>query len=170
MHPLAQIILKFYKKVRKIIINFKLLYLDLEILKNVNRQLKKIFMLFGIDILLWLFTTLIDSIYYKHGFFPKMFLEFFLIIIISLFIAITLLFRRKIFCIIGGYTYLIAGAIGWLIKITYICYLVFGQKVKENFEPGYAEHYWNFIIFLIQISLIFLRLYDCYLIIHNHDG
>lgn len=164
MHPLAQIILKFYKKVRKIIINFKLLYLDLEILKNVNRQLKKIFMLFGIDILLWLFTTLIDSIYYKHGFFPRMFLEFFLIIIISLFIAITLLFRRKIFCIIGGYTYLIAGAIGWLIKIIYICYLVFGQKVKENFEPGYAEHYWNFIIFLIQISLIFLRLYDCYLI------
>ena len=93
-----------------------------------------------------------------------MFLEFLLIIIISLFIAVTLLFRRKLFCIIGGFTYLIAGSIGWLMKIFYICYLVFGQKIKENFEPAYAQYYLNFIIFLIQIGLIFLRLYDCYLI------
>ena len=93
-----------------------------------------------------------------------MFLEFLFIIIISLFITLALLLRRKIPCIIGGFTYLIAGAIGWLMKIFYICYLVFGQKVKENFESGYADYYWNFIIFLIQIGLIFLRLYDCYLI------
>ena len=121
-------------------------------------------MLFGIDIFFCLFTTLIDSIFYKLGFFPRMFLEFFFIIFLALFITISLLFRRKIICIIGGFTYLIAGLLGWLIKIIYICYLVFGGKINNSFEEGYSKYYWNFIIFLIHISLLFLRLYDCYLI------
>ena len=126
--------------------------------------MKKIFLLFGIDILASLFCTLIDTIFYKFGFFPRMFLEFFLIIFISLFIVITLLLRRKIPCVIGGFTYLVGGALAWLIKIIYICYLVFGQKVKDSFKDKYSSHYWNFIVFIIQIMLIFLRLYNCYLI------
>ena len=93
-----------------------------------------------------------------------MFLEFFLIIFLSIFIVITLLLRRKLFCIIGGYTYLIAGALGWFIKIIYICYLTFGGKLNKSFKESYSEQYMNFIIFLIQIALIFIRLYDCYLI------
>ena len=93
-----------------------------------------------------------------------MFLEFFLIIFLSIFIVITLLLRRKLFCIIGGFTYLIAGSLGWLIKIVYICYLTFGGKLNKSFKESYSEQYMNFIIFLIQIALIFIRLYDCYLI------
>jgi hypothetical protein len=126
--------------------------------------LKKIFLLLGIDFFFCFFTTLIDAIFYKFGFFPRMFLEFFLIIFLSIFIAIALLFRRKLICIIGGFTYLIAGVIGWFAKMIYICYLVFGGKVNESFEENYAKNYWNFIIFLIHIILLFLRLYDCYLI------
>ena len=121
-------------------------------------------MIFGVDILFCLFTTLIDSIYYKLGFFPRMFMEFFVIILLSLFIAVTLLFRRKVFCIIGGFTYLVMGILGWLMKMIYICYLVFGGKVDNSFKEGYAKNYWNFIIFLIHIALLFVRLYDCYLI------
>ena len=137
---------------------------DLEILKNVNRQLKKIFMLFGIDILFWLFTIIIDNIFYKNGFFPRMFLEYFFVIIISIAIAVLLLLRRKIFCIIGGYSYLICGILGWLIRVIYICYLVFGNQVKNYYEVNYSKYYFNFIIFLIHIVLIFVRLYCCYLI------
>ena len=46
----------------------------------------------------------------------------------------------------------------------YICYLVFGGKVNESFDERYSSQYWNFIIFIIQIGLICLRLYTCYLI------
>ena len=107
---------------------------------------------------------MIDNIFYKNGFFPRMFLEYFFVIIISVAIAVLLLLRRKIFCIIGGYSYLIFGSLGWLIKIIYICYLVFGNKVKNYYEPNYSAYYFNFIIFLIHIALIFVRLYCCYLI------
>ena len=126
--------------------------------------MKKIFLILGIDFFFCFFTTLIDAIFYKFGFFPRMFLEFFVIIFLTIFISLTLLFRRKLICIIGGFTYLIGGVIGWFAKMAYICYLVFGGKVNESFKESYAKNYLNFIIFLIQIILIFLRLYDCYLI------
>ena len=93
-----------------------------------------------------------------------MFLEYFFIIALSIFIVVTLLLRRKIFCIMGGFTYLVGGALGLLMKIIYICYLVFGGKLNNSFEESYGAHYWNFIIFLIHIGLIFLRLYNCFLI------
>lgn len=121
-------------------------------------------MLFGIDILFWLFTIIIDNIFYKNGFFPRMFLEYFFVIIISIAIAVLLLLRRKIFCIIGGYSYLICGILGWIIRVIYICYLVFGNQVKNYYEVNYSKYYFNFIIFLIHIVLIFVRLYCCYLI------
>ena len=136
----------------------------MEILKDVNRQLKKIFLLFGIDILFCLFTTTIDTIYYKYDFYPRMFLEFFLIIFLAASITVLLLLRRKIYCKVGGFSYLIIGSIGFLIKIIYICYLVFGGNIKNYFSEAYTSHYWNFIIFLIHIGLIFLRLYCCFLI------
>ena len=50
---------------------------DHEILRNVNRQLKKIFLFFGIDIFFCLFAATTDAIFYIHSFIPKMFLEFF---------------------------------------------------------------------------------------------
>ena len=50
---------------------------DHEILKNINRQLKRIFLFFGGDFLLCIFCAIVDSIFYLHGFIPKMFLEFF---------------------------------------------------------------------------------------------
>ena len=93
-----------------------------------------------------------------------MFLEFFFIVIIAISITVLLLLRRKVYCIIAGLGYLISGGIAWLIKMIYICYLVFGGKVNESFDERYSSQYWNFIIFIIQIGLICLRLYTCYLI------
>ena len=137
---------------------------DREILKNVNRQLKKIFILFSIDVFFCLFCAIIDTIFYLHGFFPKMFLEFFFITLIAVLVTVFLLLRRKVYCIIAGFSYSIGGGIGWLTKIIYICYLVFGGKVKESFDKRYSSQYWNFIIFIVQIGLIGVRIYTCYLI------
>jgi hypothetical protein len=130
----------------------------------VNRQLKKIFLLLFIDMLACLFTALVDSAHYLLSFFPRMFIEFFLIIFISLFVAITLLLRRKISCYIGGLTYLIGGCVSWFVKIMSICYLIFGGKINKIFDENYSKHYWSFIVFIIHVALLFLRLYNCYLI------
>ena len=137
---------------------------DREILKNVNRQLKKIFLFFGIDVFFSLFCAIVDTVFYLFDFFPKMFLEFFFIGIISISVTVMLLLRRKIYCTIGGFIYLIGGGIAWLTKIIYICYLVFGGYVKDSFEENYAKQYWHFIVFLVQIGVIADRLYTCYLI------
>ena len=65
-----------------------------------------------------------------------MFLEFFFIVLIAISITVLLLLRRKIYCIIAGLGYLISGGIAWLIKMIYICYLVFGGKVNESFDES----------------------------------
>ena len=137
---------------------------DREILRNINRQLKKIFLFFGGDVFFCIFCAIVDTVFYLHGFFPKMFLEFFFIVLIAVVVTVFLLLKRKLYCIIAGFTYLIGGGIAWLTKMIYICYLVFGGKVKESFDERYATQYWHFIIFLIQIGLICVRLYASYLI------
>ena len=137
---------------------------DREILKNVNRQLKKIFLFFGIDVFFSIFCAIVDTVFYLFGFFPKMFLEFFFIAVIAISVSVLLLLRRKIYCTIGGFIYLIGGGIAWLTKIIYICYLVFGGNVKDSFEENYAKQYWHFIVFLFQLGVIADRLYTCYLI------
>ena len=137
---------------------------DHEILRNVNRQLKKIFLFFGIDIFFCLFAAIIDTIFYIHSFIPKMFLEFFFIALIAISVTIFLLLRRKLLCIIGGFLYLILGCMGWLYKIIFICYVIFGTKVLEFFDKKYSEQYWHIILFIIQIGLLAVRLYTCYLI------
>ena len=93
-----------------------------------------------------------------------MFLEFFFIIVILLFVAITLLLRRKLFCIIGGFTYLGAGIIGFLLKIIYICYLLFTGKLNESFDKSYSKNYLHYAIFVVLFGLLIVRMYDCYLI------
>jgi hypothetical protein len=137
---------------------------DHEILKNINRQLKRIFLFFGGDFLLCIFCAIVDSIFYLHGFIPKMFLEFFFIILIAIEVTVLLLLKRKTFCIIAGFSYLIGGGAGWLTKIIYICYLIFGKKVKESFDERYSKQYWSFIVFIVQIGVIGVRLYTCYMI------
>jgi hypothetical protein len=137
---------------------------DREILKNVNRQLKRIFIFFAVDIFFCFFCATIDTIFYLYDFIPKLFLEFFFISVIAIAVTILLLLRRKVYCIIAGFSYIIVGGVGWLTKMIYICYLVFGGKVNESFDERYSSQYWNFIIFIIQIGLICLRLYTCYLI------
>jgi len=137
---------------------------DREILRNVNRQLKKIFLFFGIDIFFCLFSAIVDTIFYIHSFIPKMFLEFFFIALIAIFVTIFLLLRRKLYCIIGGLMYLILGCLGWLYKIIFICYIIFGTKVLEFFDKKYSEQYWHIILFAIQVGLLAVRLYACYLI------
>ena len=137
---------------------------DREILKNVNRQLKKIFIFFAIDIFFCLFCATIDTIFYLYDFIPKMFLEFFFIAIIAIIVTVFLLLRRKIYCIIAGLSYVIVGGLGWLGKMTYLCYLVFGGKVKDSFDARYATQYWHLIMFLVQVGIIFDRAYTCYLI------
>ena len=137
---------------------------DREILRNVNRQLKKIFLFFGIDIFFCLFSAIADTIFYIHSFIPKMFLEFFFIALIAISVTIFLLLRRKLYCIIGGLMYLILGCLGWLYKIIFICYIIFGTKVLDFFDKKYSEQYWHIILFAIQVGLLAVRLYACYLI------
>ena len=93
-----------------------------------------------------------------------MFLEFFFISLIAIGVTVLLLLRRKIYCIIALLSYLIVGGAGWLTKMIYICYLVFGGKVNESFDERYATQYWHLIEFLVQIGLVFDRAYTCYLI------
>ena len=137
---------------------------DREILRNVNRQLKKIFLFFGIDIFFCLFSAIVDTIFYIHSFIPKMFLEFFFIALIAISVTIFLLLRRKLYCIIGGFIYLILGCMGWLYKIIFICYIIFGTKILAFFDKKYSEQYWHIILFVIQIGILGVRLYACYLI------
>jgi len=137
---------------------------DREILKNVNRQLKRIFIFFCLDIFFCYFCATIDTIFYLYDFIPKMFLEFFFISLIAIGVTVLLLLRRKIYCIIALLSYLIVGGAGWLTKMIYICYLVFGGKVNESFDERYATQYWHLIEFLVQIGLVFDRAYTCYLI------
>jgi hypothetical protein len=137
---------------------------DREILKNVNRQLKKIFLLFGVDVFFSIFCGVVDSVFYLHGFFPKMFLEFFFIGLIAILVTVFLLLRRKLYCMIAGFTYLIGGGIAWLTKMIYLCYLVFGGKVNDSFDKRYSSQYWTFIVFFFQIGLLVDRLYTSYLI------
>ena len=137
---------------------------DREILKNVNRQLKRIFIFFAVDIFFSYFCATIDTIFYLHGFIPKMFLEFFFISLIAIGVTVLLLLRRKVFCIIAGLSYVIGGGVAWLTKMIYICYLVFGDKVRESFDERYATQYWHLIEFLVQVGLFVDRLYTCYLI------
>ena len=93
-----------------------------------------------------------------------MFLEFFFISIITISVTILLLLRRKVLCIIGGFSYLIGGCMGWLYKIIFICYIIFGSKVNKFFDKLYSEQYWHIILFVVQIGIIGVRLYTCYLI------
>jgi len=137
---------------------------DREILRNVNRQLKKIFLFFGIDVFFCFFSAAVDTIFYIYDFVPKMFLEFFFISIITISVTILLLLRRKVLCIIGGFSYLIGGCMGWLYKIIFICYIIFGSKVNKFFDKLYSEQYWHIILFVVQIGIIVVRLYTCYLI------
>ena len=53
---------------------------------------------------------------------------------------------------------------GWLYKMSFICYVIFGTKVLEFFDKKYSEQYWHIILFIIQIGLLAVRLYTCYLI------
>ena len=137
---------------------------DHEILRNVNRQLKKIFLFFGIDIFFCLFSAIVDTIFYLHSFIPKMFLEFFFIALVAISVTIFLLLRRKLLCIIGGFLYLILGAMGWLYKMIFLCYIIFGTKILEFFNKKYSEQKWHIILFAIQVGLLAVRLYACYLI------
>ena len=137
---------------------------DREILKNVNRQLKRIFIFFSIDIFFCLFCATVDTIFYLYDFVPKMFLEFFFIAIVAIVVTVFLLLRRKLYCIIAGLTYVIVGGLGWLGKMIYLCYLVFGGKVKDSFDERYATQYWHLIMFLVQVGIICDRAYTCYLI------
>ena len=137
---------------------------DREILRSVNRQLKKIFLFFGIDVFFCFFSAAVDTIFYIYDFVPKMFLEFFFISIITISVTILLLLRRKVLCIIGGFSYLIGGCMGWLYKIIFICYIIFGSKVNKFFDKLYSEQYWHIILFVVQIGIIGVRLYTCYLI------
>ena len=137
---------------------------DREILKNMNRQLKRIFIFFSIDIFFCLFCATVDTIFYLYDFVPKMFLEFFFIAVVAIVVTVFLLLRRKLYCIIAGLTYVIVGGLGWLGKMIYLCYLVFGGKVKDSFDERYATQYWHLIMFLVQVGIICDRAYTCYLI------
>jgi len=98
-------------------------------------------------------------------------IEIGIIIFISFIIIILLVLMKKIYCLIGGLTYLILGILFWLYKSIYSCYLLFSGEIEEYFgdntEDGYEDedededniyYYFYAIIILINISLISIRL------------
>ena len=85
-------------------------------------------------------------------------IEIGLIILIAFFIILFMVLRKKCYCIIGGFTYLIFGILFWLYKsIT-----SFLEILKLN-DDEYSNYLWVFILG-INLLLIALRI-PCYFII-----
>ena len=138
---------------------------DKEILKTLNHYLLICYIILGSDLLTCSFITLIDCIYYLNSFVFKLIFNSIVMIGMVTCVSILLFLKKKKLCLIAGFLYLILGSIWWLYKVVYICYLVFGAKVKSYFKTEYESHGWTFISFVIYLLLIFLRLGCCYIII-----
>ena len=137
---------------------------DKEILKTLNHYLLICYIMLGSDLIACLFITFIDCIYYKNSIFFKLFFNLIVMISMVASVAILLYLKKKKLCLIAGFLYLILGGIWWLYKVIYVCYLVFGAKVRDYFTIQYESHGWTFITFVIYLLLIFLRVGCCYII------
>ena len=137
---------------------------DKEILKTLNHYLLICYVMLGVDLFSSLFITFIDCVYYLNSIYFKLIFNLIVMIGMIASVAILLFLKKRKLCLIAGFLYLILGSVWWLYKVIYVCYLVFGAKVKNYFQKEYESHGWTFITFVIYLLLIFLRVGCCYII------
>jgi len=141
-----------------------LINIDIEILKNVRRQLIKIFIFFFSDILLSIVISVVESIFYLDPFYPRYFSEILVIVIVGVIVSILLLIKRKIFCKISGFFYAIIGGLYWLAKTIFLGYIFFGGRTKDYYEKVFSKYFVYLVVFFIVLGSIGLRVYCIMLI------
>lgn len=130
--------------------------------KKLKKGLIVIIFLIGSDLFLCLITIIIDSANYKGNKFGHFILNFLVFASINGITIYFLLKKRKKQFIIGGFTYLIGGAILWVYKMILFVYLIVSDKMKEDYNKVYNDSMY-LLSFLINLLVIFLRLYAVYL-------
>jgi len=116
----------------------------------------------GVDFLLYTIIAIIDAKYRidsSGGFFMLNFCIFAPIVIIT---VVLLFLKKKMFCKIGGFFYLVGGGCVWLYKIIYFTYLILGDGLNY-YEPEYSNATY-ILIFIINLLSIGLRLLAAYFI------
>ncbi len=116
----------------------------------------------GIDFILCLITTILDSAYSNTAF-SDFIINFLLFFPMQVAIVILLYLKRKKYCIAAGFLYLIGGIIIWLYKMIFFIYLLLTEKLETDYDIEYDDSIF-IISFLMNLLTIFIRLGVCYLI------
>ena len=116
----------------------------------------------GIDFILCLITTILDSAYSNTAF-SDFIINFLLFFPMQVAIVILLYLKRKKYCIAAGFLYLIGGIIIWLYKMIFFIYLLLTEKLETDYDIEYGDSIF-IISFLMNLLTIFIRLGVCYLI------
>ena len=116
----------------------------------------------GIDFILCLITTILDSAYSNTSF-SDFIINFLIFFPMHVSVVILLYLKRKKYCIAGGFLYLIGGIIVWLYKMIFFIYLLLSEKLETDYEIAYSESIF-IVSFLMNLLTIFIRLAVCYLI------
>ena len=116
----------------------------------------------GIDFILCLITTILDSAYSNTSF-KDFIINFLIFFPMHVSVVILLYLKRKKYCIAGGFLYLIGGIIVWLYKMIFFIYLLLSEKLETDYEIAYSESIF-IVSFLMNLLTIFIRLGVCYLI------
>lgn len=116
----------------------------------------------GIDFILCLITTILDSAYSNTAF-SDFIINFLLFFPMQVAIVILLYLKRKKYCIAAGFLYLIGGIIIWLYKMIFFIYLLLTEKLETDYDIEYGDSIF-IISFLMNLLTIFVRLGVCYLI------
>ena len=116
----------------------------------------------GIDFILCLITTILDSAYSNTSF-KDFIINFLIFFPMHVSTVILLYLKRKKYCIAGGFIYLIGGIIVWLYKMIFFIYLLLTEKLETDYDIAYGDSIF-IISFLMNLLTIFIRLGACYLI------
>lgn len=133
--------------------------IDLEILKIINGEQIMAIILILIDLIFCIGMTIFEAYFFVGEYITFILINTIPITSVILIIIIFILVKKKIFCLIGGYIYLILGSLFWFFKLLYTFYLIFGRKIDEYFKTEYGSNGFNFIPFIVHLLLIIIRLW-----------
>ena len=136
----------------------------MEIQKIINHELIMAILLILIDLSFCIGMTIFEAYFFNGDTRSFIFINSIPIISVILLIIIFIIIKKKIFCLIGGYIYLVLGSLFWFFKILYAFYLIFGSKIDDYFDTKFGSNGLNFIPFIIHLLLIIIRLW-CFNII-----
>ena len=108
-------------------------------------------------------ATIIDVVYYNGSKLGYFFINFLIFASLISATGILLFLKRKKFCMIAGFLYLIGGLLLWIGKIVYFIILVIlRSKGDSSFENSYDNIY--LIVFMMNVLTVFFRLGVTYLV------